>query len=227
MGSIPMMPLKNPGSSSWSSYTANTALSASTGWYTFRAVDKAGNTSTEYKVYYDAGAPTGTLYGGTSVKSSGGYTNASYIKYVASDSYSGIANCYVKKPGSSSYESYTSGTQLTAEGVYNFYSIDRAGNTSSTYTITLDRQIPTAQLYVDGKPVSNNSYTNGEHISFECGENCFVKLPDSDTFVSYLSGAEYYKPGKYVFYGVSDAGNNTGYFTIIIDVVVAINAAST
>ena len=35
--------------------------------------------------------------------------------------------------------------------------------------------------------------------------------------MAYLSGAEYYKPGKYVFYGVSDAGNNTGYFTIIID----------
>ena len=385
-GGVSYYQVKNPGSSSWSSYTANTALSASTGWYTFRAVDKAGNISTEYKVYYDAGAPTGTLYGGTSVKSSGGYTNASYIKYVVSDSYSGIANCYVrkpgsssyvaytsgtqltaegtyyfyctdksgntsstvsitldrtlpvgtlyggttskatgsytnasyvkytatdslsgvntlyvkmpnstyytayssgtqlategtyyfysvdragnqsstvsitldktkpvgtlyggtsvitsggstnasyikfvpsdnislnttyvKKPGSSSYESYTSGTQLTAEGVYSFYSIDRAGNTSSTYAITLDRQIPTAQLYVDGKPVSNNTYTNGEHISFECGENCFVKLPDSDTFVSYLSGAEYYKPGKYVFYGVDSANNSTGYYSIVID----------
>ena len=44
-----------------------------------------------------------------------------------------------------------------------------------------------------------------------------MKLPDSDTFVAYLSGAEYYKPGRYVFYGVSDAGNNTGYFTITID----------
>ena len=35
--------------------------------------------------------------------------------------------------------------------------------------------------------------------------------------MAYLSGAEYYKPGRYVFYGVSDAGNNTGYFTITID----------
>ena len=300
-GGVSYYQVKTPGSSSWTSYTSGTALSSSYGWYTFRAVDKAGNISTEYKVYYDAGVPTGTLYGGSSSKTNGSYTNASYIKYVASDSYSGIANCYVKmpnstyytayssgtqlatqgtyyfysvdksgnqssvvsitldtskptgtlyggtsvitsggstnasyikfvpsdniglsttyvkKPGSTSYAVYTSGTQFTAEGTYSFYSIDRAGNTSATYTITLDRQIPSAQLYVDGNPIDNNSYTGGDHISFECGENCFVKLPDSDTFVAYLSGAEYYKPGRYVFYGVSDAGNNTGYFTITID----------
>ncbi len=300
-GGVSYYQVKTPGSSSWTSYTANTALSSSYGWYTFRAVDKAGNISTEYKVYYDAGAPTGYLYGGTTSKTSGSYTNAAYVKYTASDSYSGIANCYVrmpntsyytayasgtqlategtyyfysvdksgnqssvvsitldktapkgtlyggtsvlasgdstnasyikfvpsdnislsttyvKKPGATSYAVYTSGTQLTAEGTYSFYSIDRAGNTSSVYTVTLDRQIPTAQLYVDGNPIDNHSYTNGSHISFECEETCYVKLPDSDTFVEYLSGAEYYKPGKYVFYGLSDAGNSTGYYTLIID----------
>ena len=300
-GGVSYLQVKTPGSSSWSSYTSGTSLSSAYGWYTFRAVDKAGNISTEYKVYYDAGVPTGTLYGGTTSKSSGSYTNASYVKYTASDSYSGIANIYVrmpnssyytayssgtqlatqgtyyfycvdksgntsstvsitldtskptgtlyggtsvissggstnasyirfvpsdniglsttyvKKPGASSYVVYTSGTQFTTEGTYSFYSTDLAGNSSSTYTIILDRQIPTAQLYVDGKPIDNNSYTNGEHISFECDENCFVKLPDSETYVEYLSGVEYYKPGRYVFYGVSDAGNNTGYFTITID----------
>ena len=300
-GGVSYLQVKTPGSSSWASYTSGTSLSSTYGWYTFRAVDKAGNISTEYKVYYDAGVPTGTLYGGTTSKSSGSYTNASYVKYTASDSYSGIANIYVrmpnssyytayssgtqlatqgtyyfysvdksgntsstvsitldtskptgtlyggtsvissggstnasyirfvpsdniglsttyvKKPGASSYVVYTLGTQFTAEGTYSFYSTDLAGNTSSTYTITLDRQIPTAQLYVDGKPIDNNSYTNGEHISFVCGENCFVKLPDSETYAEYLSGVEYYKPGRYVFYGVSDAGNNTGYFTITID----------
>ena len=300
-GGVSYLQVKTPGSSSWTSYTSGTSLSSSYGWYTFRAVDKAGNISTEYKVYYDAGVPTGTLYGGTSSKTSGSYTNASYVKYTASDSYSGIANCYVKmpnssyytayssgtqlatqgtyyfycvdksgntsstvsitldtskptgtlyggtsvissggstnasyikfvpsdniglqttyvkKPGATSYVVYTSGTQFTAEGTYSFYSIDKAGNTSSTYTITLDRQIPSAQLYVDGKPIDNNSYTNGDHISFVCGENCLVKLPDSTSFVEYLSGAEYYKPGRYVFYGLDSANNSTGYFTITID----------
>lgn len=56
-GGVSYYQVNDPGSFSWSSYTANAALSASTGWYTFRAVDKAGNTSSEYKVYYDATAP--------------------------------------------------------------------------------------------------------------------------------------------------------------------------
>ncbi len=378
--------VKNPGSSSWSSYTSGTALSASTGWYTFRAVDKAGNTSSEYKVYYDATAPygyvyggttskasgsytnasyvkyaaydshsgvkniyvlkpgassyvaytsgtqltaegtyyfycvdnsgnqstvmnitldktapTGTLYGGTATKTSGSYTNASYVKYVASDSRSGVnnvyvkmpnassytayssgtqlatqgtysfyctdkagnqssvvtitldttkptgtlyagsstiqsgdstnasyvkfvptdnislANIYVKKPNSTSYVAYTSGTQLTAEGAYSFYCTDKAGNQSATYTVTVNRQIPTAQLYVDGKTIGNGSYTNGEYISFKCAETCYVKIPGATAFSDYVSGTEYSKTGMYVFYGVDEAGNSTGNYTIIID----------
>ncbi len=385
-GGVSYYQVKNPGSSSWSSYTANTALSASTGWYTFRAVDKAGNISSEYKVYYDATAPSGTLYGGTTVKSTGGYSNASYVKYVASDSHSGVANCYVRKPGSSSYVAYTSGTQLTAEGTYYFYCTDKSGNTSSTvsitldrtaptgtlyggtttktsgsytnasyvkytatdstsginalyvkmpgssyytayssgtqlategtysfyatdkagnqsstvtitldttkptgvlyggtsvissgdstnasyvkfvpsdniglaniyvkkpntttyaaytsgtqltaegtytfyatdkagntsayYTVKVDRQIPSAQLYVDGKAISSGSYTNGEYIKFVCGEDCYVKTPDSSTFTAYVSGTEFSKTGKYTFYGLDDAGNSTGNYTVIID----------
>lgn len=298
---ISYLQYKKPGSTSWTSYTSGTAVTGY-GWHTWRAVDRAGNTSVEYKAYYDAGAPTGTLYGGTSTKSSGSYTNASYVKYVASDSYSGIANCYVrmpgssyysayasgtqlategtyyfysvdrsgnysstvsitldktkptgtlyggtsvvasgsstnaayikfvpsdnialsttyvKRPGSSSYTTYTSGTQYTAEGEYSFYTIDRANNQSVIYTVKLDRQIPAAQLYVDEKPIDNGGYTNGDHIKFESDSaKCYVKLPDSDTFVEYLSGAEYYKAGKYTFYGVSESGTSTGYYTVIID----------
>ena len=301
-GGISYLQVIYPGTSVWKSYTSGTLLSSSYGWYYFRAVDKAGNISNEYSIYYDASAPVGTLYGGTSViKASGDTTNAAYIRYLASDSHSGVANCYVKmpnstsyslyasgtqlsaegtyyfysvdkstnhsstlsvtldkskptgtlyaetsaiktgqftnaryikfvpsdnialsktyvkKPGSSSYTEYASGTQLTAEGTYSFYSIDRGGNISDTYTITIDRRIPVGQLYTDGNPIANNSYTNGTHISFICDEKCYVKLPDSNSFVEYLSGAEYYKPGKYVFYGITEAGNSTGYHTLIID----------
>ena len=189
-----------PNSSYYTAYSSGTQL-ATQGTYYFYCVDKSGNQSSTVSITLDTSKPTGTLYGGTSVISSGGSTNASYIKFVPSDNI-GLQTTYVKKPGSTSYAVYTSGTQFTAEGTYSFYSIDKAGNTSSTYTITLDRQIPTAQLYVDGKPIDNNSYTNGDHIKFVCAENCFVKLPDSTSFVEYLSGAEYYKPGRYVFYGL-------------------------
>lgn len=300
-GGISSYQVKKPGTSYWTSYASGTVLSGSYGWYTFRCVDKADNYSEEYKVYYDAALPVGTLYGGTTVKNSGSYTNASYVKYVATDSNSGIANCYVKMPGASyytayssgtqlategtyyfysvdksgnasstvsitldktrptgtiyctsstvpnggstnasyikfvpydaiglsatyvkkpsatSYVSYTSGTQFTKEGTYSFYSVDKAGNQSVTYTVTLNRQIPTAMLYVDDKPIDNNGYTNGAHIKFVCSETCHVKTPDSNVFSSYASGSEFYKPGKYVFYGVDSAGNNTGYYSVVID----------
>ena len=298
-GGIYQLQYKKPGATSWATYTANTLVSG-TGWHTWRAVDKADNISAETTIYYDSGLPTGTLYGGTSVKSSGSYVNADYVKYVASDSASGISACYVKmpnttyftsytngsqltaegkyefycqdkslnksstvtitldktkptgtlyagssvvqsgvstnaayikfvpydaigvtatyvkKPGASNYVSYTSGTQFTTEGTYSFYCQDSV-NTSEVYTITLDRQIPSAQLYVDEQPIDNNSYTNGDHIKFVCEETCYVMLPDTDEFVAYASGAEFYKPGKYVFYGVSTANNNTGLYTLVID----------
>ena len=298
---ISYLQYKQPGSSSWATYTSGTAVTG-TGWHTWRAVDRAGNTSSEYTVYYDAGAPTGTLYGGTSTKSSGSYTNASYVKYVASDSYSGIANCYVRmpgssyytayasgtqlatqgtyyfysvdksgnssstvsitldttkptgtlyagssvvssgtvtsasyikyvpsdnialgtsyvmKPGTSSYVTYTSGTQFTAEGLYRFYTYDAASNISATYEITINRDVPSAQLFVDGDEIGNGGYTNGAHIKFESdAAKCFVKLPDSDTFVEYMSGAEFYKEGKYTFYGLSESSVSTGYYTVVID----------
>lgn len=298
---ISSLQYKKPGSTSWTTYTSGTAVTGN-GWHTWRAVDRAGNYSAEYTVYYDAGVPTGTLYGGTTTKSSGSYTNASYVRYVASDSYSGIANCYVRMPGSSYYTAYASGTQLATQGTYYFYSVDRSGNTSSTVSITLDttkptgtlyagssavksgtvtsasyiryvpsdnialgtsyvmkpgtssyvtytsgtqftaeglyrfytydaasnlsetyeitinRDVPSAQLFVDSDEIGNGGYTNGAHIKFESdAAKCFVKLPDSDTFVEYLSGVEYYKEGKYTFYGLSESSVSTGYYTVVID----------
>lgn len=299
-GGVKTYEYKTPSSSSWQTYTSGTYVSGSNGWYTFRATDKASNVSDEYRVYYDASTPSGTLYGGTTSKTSGSYTNAEYVRYVASNSYSGIANCYVKMPNTSYYTSYTSGSQLTAEGTYSFYCTSRAGtssatvtitldktkpvgtlyggtnivanngytnaayvrflatdrtamsayvkkpgssayvsyslgaqfteegtysfyvtdaasNRSDTYTITLSHEIPEAQLYADGEPFANNGYTDGGHIRFECDESCYVMLPGESAYIPYASGTEFYKPGKYVFYGISPANNHSGYYTIVID----------
>lgn len=216
-GGISYLQVLTPTASSWANYSSGTALSSSQGWYYFRAVDHAGNTSGTSSVYYDATAPTGTLYGGNSVKSSGSYTNASYITYSATDAHSGVSSCYVKKPGSSSYVSYMNGSQLTAEGTYSFYCVDYSGNQSATVSIALDRTIPTAELFVDGEAVPSGTYTNGEYIFFESDGNCYVKLPNSTSFSDYVSGTEYDKPGKYVFYAQDAAGNNTGEYSIVID----------
>ena len=97
-----------------SSYTV-AASAGNNGWWYVYASDSVDNSTSCKSFYMDVTSPYGTVYGGTSSVSSGGYTNASYVKYVASDSNSGVANCYVRKPGSSSYVSYTSGSQLTTE----------------------------------------------------------------------------------------------------------------
>ena len=158
--------VKKPGSSSWTSYSSGTNITGTNGWYSFRATDKAGNVSDEYKVYLDTGLPAGTLYGGTVSKPSGAYTNADYIKYVASDSGSGIADCYVKVPGSSAYTVYASGTQLATEGTYSFYCKDLSGNASTTVTLTLDKTKPTGTLYGGADTVQSGDSTNAAYIRF-------------------------------------------------------------
>jgi len=216
-GGVSYCQVLTPGSSSWANYSAGTALSSSQGWYYFRAVDKASNTSSTSSVYYDATKPYGILYGGTTSRSSGSSVNSSYIKYQAYDSHSGVSSIYVRKPNSSSYTSYTDGTQLTDAGTYYFYCVDRSGNYSDTVSITIDRTIPTAQLYVDGEAVGNGTYTNGDYIFFVSDGSCFVKLPASDSFIQYVSGTEFNKSGKYVFYAKDEAENSTGEYTIVID----------
>ncbi len=207
--------VRMPNSSYYASYASGTQL-ATEGTYYFYSVDRSGNASATVNITLDKTKPTGTLYGGPSRISSGDYTNASYISFVPNDTY-GIANVYVKKPGESGFTSYTSGAQLTTEGTYEFYCVDRAGNVSDYYTAILDRHVPAAQLYVDDNPISNNSYTNGAHIRFECSETTYVKLPGKTEFSDYIDGVEYYRPGKYVFYGISEAGTSSGYYTIVID----------
>ena len=222
-GGINYLQVQTPGSSSWSTYSSGTALSSATGWYYFRAVDKAGNISSTSSVYYDATAPSGTLYGGTSTKSSGSYTNASYVKYVASDSHSGIANVYVKKPGSSSYVAYTSGTQLTAEGTYYFYCVDRSGNSSSTVNITLDKTTPTGTLYGGTSTKSGGSYTNAAYVKYTASDSLsgintlYVKMPGSSYYTTYSSGTQLATEGTYSFYAVDKAGNQSSVVTITLD----------
>ena len=222
-GGVSYLQVQMPGSSSWTSYSSGTALSSATGWYYFRAVDKAGNTSSTSSVYYDPTIPTGTLYGGTTVKSSGGYTNASYVKYVPSDSHSGIANIYVRKPGSSSYVAYTSGSQLTAEGTYYFYSIDRAGNSSATVSITLDRTLPTGTLYGGTSTKSSGSYTNAAYVKYTASDSLsginaiYVKMPGASGYTTYSSGTQLATEGTYSFYSVDKAGNQSSVVSITLD----------
>ncbi len=207
--------VKIPGSDYFSAYTSGVQLT-SEGMYQFYAVDKAGNQSTTVNLIVDRTKPTGAVYGGSYVVASGSATNAASVRFAPFDNF-GTSQSFVKMPGSTSFVTYTPGVQLTDPGTYSFKTTDIAGNESVVYTVTIDRQAPDAELQVDGEVVGNGIFTCGDYISFHCEEKCYVKMPGTTAFVDYVSGTELNKPGKYVFYGQSAAGNSTGEFTIIID----------
>ena len=187
------------------------------GRYYFEAVNKAGISSGTYEVWLDKTPAAGYLYAGGSYPTSDSVTNAAYICYEALDSYSDEVTCYVKKPGSTSFVEYEALAKLTEEGEYQFYSIDQAGNQSSTMKITIDRSIPTAQLYADGATITNGSYTNKQYIKFVSNGTCYVKKPGATSYSSYVSGTEFYQVGRYEFYAQNAAGTKTDTYVVIID----------
>lgn len=216
---------KKPGSSSWLSYTSGTTIAstATNGQYQFRAVDKAGNESETVMICLDTVKPTGTLYGGTSTVASGGKTNANYVKFVPSDSMSGIKSIYVQTSSSSGYESYTSGSQLAEEGTYSFYCTDAAGNFSMIYTVILDKSAPILgclqtefySTYGLGFTVSASDDSGSVKL--------YYKTPSSSSYV--LAGTSSYSTtlesenGKYYFYAVDDLGNRSQTYWIDLQIV--------
>lgn len=141
---VSYMQYKTPSMTSWTSYTSGTNIStsATNGLYQFRAVDRAGNISASKTITFDTTKPTGTVYGENTAVKSGGATKASYMRFDASDAHSGVKTIYVKKPNASAYTTYAAGTQFTVNGTYYFYCTDNAGNTSATYSATLDNVAP-------------------------------------------------------------------------------------
>ena len=216
---------KKPGSSTWTSYTSGTTIPATStnGWYYFRAYDNAGNVSAESSVCLDTAVPTGTVYKETTSVSSGSSVKGAYIKFIATDSLSGVANCYVKAPGETSYKSYTSNSPLTTEGVYQFYIVDRAGNQSSTYSIALDNTAPTGMVYGGTTEKPSGSIVNSSYIKFIGSDNAsgvsamYVKKPGSSSFISYTSGTQFTADGKYEFYCVDGASNQSQTYNITLD----------
>ncbi len=223
-GVVAKVEYKSPTVTTWTTYPGNVSILTSDGWYYFRATDGAGNVSDEYRIYYDTTKPLGAVFDAGSARGSGSITNKSYIKYKASDSGSGIDRVYVKKPGSSSFVSYTNDSQLTAEGKYYFKAYDKAGNvTSTTHEITLDLTAPVGQLKANGVNVSNNSYTS-KAFSYSATDAVGVailqmKRPNSSSWETYtagtvITGAE----GWYSFRATDLAGNVSAESKIFYDV---------
>ncbi len=215
---------KSPSVTSWTDYPKNVSILNSNGWYYFRAIDGAGNVSDEYRVYYDTTKPTGCVYDAGGARGSGSITNKSYVKYVATDTGSGVGTVYVRKPGLSAFTTYTNSSQLTTEGKYYFKAYDKAGNiTSTTHEITLDLTAPVGQLKANGVNVISGTITNADKIMYIASDNlaglksCYVKKPNTSTFVVYTPSTGLTEAGKYEFYSVDYAGNQSAISTITID----------
>lgn len=220
---ISYLQYKTPGSSSWTTYTSGTSISASStsGTYQFRAIDKAGNISDVKSIYLDATVPTGVLYSGTSAVSSGTKSTASYVKYVASDAASGIKTVYVKMPNSSSYTTYSNGTQMTTNGTYSFYCVDNAGNTSSTVTISLDNTKPTLSIsngsfggtLSDGFTVSATDNLGGTKLYYKKPNGSFVQSTSTSVTIPKTDAN-----GTYQFYAVDGYGNQSATYSVTLSI---------
>ncbi len=207
--------VKMPNNENYTAYAKGLQL-ATEGTYYFYAEDFSGCVSDISSITLDKTLPTGKIYSGGTPVPSGSFVNTDYIYFSASDN-NGIAKTYVKMPNDNMYYEYSQETRLEDEGEYLFFAEDVSKNISEVYVVTIDRKVPTAQLFVDGNPIESGSYTNGTHIYFECTGQGYVKRPNSSGFVEYMSGTEFYMTGKYVFYGVSVSGTCTDYYTVIID----------
>ncbi len=162
---------RNPSDVSYKSTSASSktvTAGSMNGLYRFYAVDKAGNMSAIYYIYYDNVVPVGkvTASDGTAI-SSGGSTNDSF-SYAASDSGSGIKSITYKTPSSSAWKAYTAGTTISAtaeQGTYTFKATDKAGN-SETYTVNLADTCSTGHNYISS--IIAPTCTSGGYTKYTC-----------------------------------------------------------
>ena len=154
--------------SSTSSASKTISSSSANGLYRFYSEDKAGNKSATYYVYLDTVAPTGkfSLKNGNTIESGGSTKEA--FSFTASDGGSGVSKIEYKKPGSSIWESYTSGNVIQAtegQGLYSFRATDKSGNTS-TFTITVSDPCASGHTYVS--KVVAPTCTAGGYTIYTC-----------------------------------------------------------
>ena len=159
--------VKKPGLSLFVSYTNDSQLTTE-GTYYFKACDAAGNvTSTTHEITLDKTAPVGQLKANGVNVSNNSYTSKSF-SYSATDAV-GVAILQMKRPNSTSWETYTAGTAITgAEGWYAFRATDLAGNVSGDSNIFYDKSKPTVTLIGANIGASGTVLTNGTVAGTEC-----------------------------------------------------------
>lgn len=112
--------------------------SSSEGYITFYAIDNIGNRSKLYYIYNDITKPKGSIYdiNGNIINNS--FTESSFY-YQAKDSGSGIDYLQYKTPSNTDFIIYEGQTisNILENGLYEFRSVDKAGNISEITKINL------------------------------------------------------------------------------------------
>lgn len=221
---------KTPTATSWTRYLSGAVIQTydPNGLYQFRVTDKAGNVSATRLITKDTTNPSGTIYGENTVVSSGGSTKAAYIKFTAYDADSGIDKIYVRKPFTGSYVLYTEGTQFTENGSYSFYCLDKAGNYSITYSVTLDNTAPVlscSQIAFYEKTGYDFTVKATDAIS---KVTLYYKTPLMTSYAAASDGSYSVKTtdsdGRYYFYAEDAVGNKSE--TKWIELAVAVPTAT-
>ena len=219
--------VKKPASSSYIAYGSSKTINKTdtNGLYSFYAKDNVGNRSATYYVYLDSEFPVGTIKNASGTTLTKEYTNGAF-SYSATDGGSGINYLQYKKPNSTTWTSYTSGTSISASsanGTYQFRGVDKAGNISATKSITLDSSKPTMTLYSETTLVSSGYKSTAKYIKATATDSgsgvktIYVKKSGASSYTEYTSGTQLTADGAYSFYCVDNAGNASQTYTISMD----------
>ena len=228
---------KTPDSSSYSSVASSKTFAAGSanGLYYFYAKDNAGNQTATYYVYYDNVKPTGVVKNASGSTLTSSYTSGAF-SYTASDSGSGVSYLQYIPAGSSSWTSYTAGTQIEAtatNGAYQFRAVDKAGNVSDTTTIYLDSVAPVGVLYSGTSAVSSGYKSTASYIKYVASDassgikTVYVKKPNASSYTTYTSGTQLTENGSYSFYCVDNVGLQSTTMTISLDNTLPVLSLST
>lgn len=219
--------MKAPNSNSYTAVGSSKMITSENvnGLYSFYAKDNAGNTSAIHYVYYDTSKPTLMLKNGKGATISSQFINASFT-CEASDTGSGLSELQYKTPTITEWTAGKSGlaiTDVAVDGQYQFRAIDKAGNISDTRIITKDTSNPTGVIYGENTAVSSGGSTKAKNIRFTASDAqsgikaMYVKKPNASSYVAYSAGTQFTDNGKYFFYCVDNAGNNSITYSAVLD----------
>ncbi len=222
LSGIDYMEYKKPQSNEWVRYGGERIeSSADNGTYTFRAWDKAGNCGVSATLVLDTEKPTGTVYGDAIMVANGGVVKADCVRFVASDTLSGINKTYVKTP-SGTTSIYAEENRYTEAGKYSFYCTDNAGNISMTYTLTLDLSAPSLSCTTNFFAISEKTFTVSAVDDFGTAK-LYYKTPSDTTYVYTGKDSVEIKAkdenGTYYFYAVDSVGNQSEIVWVKLEVL--------